>query len=93
MNYSWNEGWTLFTQKKCKDALPPMERTAKLAPDMPEVQYDLAVIRLAAGDQDGALKAIERAILLNPKLKKQAAGDSDLELLRNNSIFKELINK
>lgn len=91
MNYSWNEGWTLFTQKKYKEALPPMERTAKLAPDMPEVQYDLAVIKLAAGDQNGALKALENAISLNPKLKKQAAGDSDLESIQKNSKFIELI--
>ncbi len=35
MNYSWNEGWTLFRQKKPQQALPHMERTAKLAPDNP----------------------------------------------------------
>ena len=49
MNYAWNEAWTLFTQKKYAEALPPMERTARLAPENAEVYYDLAVIRLAAG--------------------------------------------
>ena len=44
MNYSWNEAWTLFTQKKYTEALPLMERTAKLAPENPEVLYDFAVI-------------------------------------------------
>ncbi len=37
MNYAWNEAWTLFTQDKYAEALPPMERTAKLAPDYGEV--------------------------------------------------------
>ncbi len=91
MNYSWNEAWTLFTNKKYDEALPHMEHTAKLAPENPEVLYDLSVIRLAAGKKDEALNALEKAILLNPKLKKQAAGDLDLESLRKDPKFKELI--
>jgi uncharacterized Ntn-hydrolase superfamily protein len=47
-----------------------------------EVVYDLAVIRLAAGDRDGAKKALERALKLNPKLEQQAKVDKDLEKLR-----------
>jgi hypothetical protein len=46
------------------------------------VLYDLAVIRLANDDVDGALAAVRRAIELNPKLARQAATDSDLEALR-----------
>jgi len=91
LNYSWNEGWTLFTQKKYADALPHMERTAKIAPENPEVLYDLAVIRLAAGKKDLALKALEKAISLNPKLKKQAQGDKDLANLKNDPDFIKLI--
>jgi len=91
MNYSWNEGWTLFTQKKYSEALPHMERTAKIAPDNPEVLYDLAVIRLAAGKKDLALKALDKAISLNPKLKKQAQGDTDLYNLKNDPEFIKII--
>ena len=91
MNYAWNEGWTLFTQKKYTEALPHMERTAKLAPENPEVLYDLAVIRLAAGEQDAALKALEKAVRLNPNLKKQAGVDSDLESLRDDRKFKKIV--
>jgi hypothetical protein len=50
---------------------------------LPEVLYDLAVIRLAAGDKEGAKKALDRAVSLNPKLAKQAANDPDLEKLRS----------
>lgn len=93
MNYSWNEGWTLFTQKKFKEALPFMEHAGKIAPDNPEVLYDLAVIRLAAGKKEDALKAIEKALTLNPKLKKQASSDNDLKDLHKNPKFKSLIEE
>ncbi len=91
MNYSWNEAWTLFTQKMYKEALPYMERTANLASENAEVLYDLAVIRLAAGNQDMALNALGKALRLNPKLKKQAGNDEDLRALRENKSFLELI--
>lgn len=91
MNYSWNQGWTLFTQGEYEEALPHMERTAKLAPENPEVLYDLAVIRLAAGQKEMALKALEKAVMLNPGLKKQAIGDNDLKTLHDDPKFKEIV--
>lgn len=91
MNYAWNEGWTLFTEKKYQEALPPMERTAQLAPDNAEVLYDLAVIRLAAGKKPEALEALKKSLELNPKLKKQAAEDEDLSALHSNAEFEALV--
>lgn len=82
MNHAWNEAWTLFVQKKAKEALPHMERAVRLAPKNAEAHYDLAVIRLAAGNRAGALEALDEAFALNPKLKAQAEGDKDLEGLR-----------
>jgi uncharacterized Ntn-hydrolase superfamily protein len=91
VNYSWNEAWTLFTQKKYADALPHMERSARLAPDNAEVFYDLAVIRLANGKESEALEALKKSLSLNPKLKKQAAEDSDLNGLKGRPEFEKLI--
>ena len=90
MNYSWNEAWTLFKEGKASASLPHMERTARMAPTNPEVLYDLAVIRLAAGKDQEALEALRNAIALNPKLKVQARGDSDLQHLRNRDEFETL---
>jgi uncharacterized Ntn-hydrolase superfamily protein len=90
MNYFWNEGWTLFRNKQPVAALPHMERAAMVAPENPEVLYDLAVIRLAAGKDQDALYALEKALRLSPKLKKQASGDADLESLRDNPQFRKL---
>ncbi len=93
MNYSWNEGWTLFRQNEPQLALPHMERTATLAPDNPEVMYDLSVIRLAAGQKKEALDALKIAIELNPKLKSQASGDTDMSALKNDPEFLSIVNQ
>jgi uncharacterized Ntn-hydrolase superfamily protein len=91
VNYGWNEAWTSFTEKKFAEALPIMERTGRLAPSNAEVLYDLAVIRLAAGAKPEALEALEKALGLNPLLKKQAAADNDLAGLRSDPKFESLI--
>jgi uncharacterized Ntn-hydrolase superfamily protein len=90
VNYAWNEGWTLFMEKQFAKALVAQERAGRLAPANPEVLYDLAVIRLAAGKREGALDALADALRLNPKLKTQARADGDLGGLRALPRFKEL---
>lgn len=92
MNYAWNEGWTLFTRRRAVEALAHMERAAALAPENPEVLYDLAVVRLAAGKRIDAIDALERALRYNPKLRQQAGGDSDLSALRGHPEFERLVN-
>ena len=86
VNDQWNRGWTAFTEKSFPEALRYQEMAAASAekrPGMlPEVLYDLAVIRLANADRDGSWKALQRALTLNPKLGQQAANDPDLEKLR-----------
>ena len=86
VNDYWNRGWTAFTEKRFADALPWQERAASMAEKqpavLPEVLYDLAVIRLAAGKPEDAKAALARALALNPKLKQQADKDPDLEKLR-----------
>lgn len=93
MNYAWNEGWTLFTKKRPAEALPHIERAVRYAPENPELLYDLAVIRLSAGNAVTALEALALAVKLNPKLKVQAKGDGDLLPLRENKRFKELVKE
>jgi len=91
MNYAWNEAWTLFTQKEYRLALPLMEKAAGLAPDNGEAQYDLAVIRLAAGQKEKSLEALKNAVRLNPKLKAQAKNDNDLAGLRDQEEFQAIV--
>lgn len=91
MNYAWNEGWTLFTQNEPQQALPHIKRAAELAPKNAEVFYDLAVIELAAGNTNNALDALQQAVTLNPKLKKQTSQDEDLKKLNDNERFLKII--
>jgi uncharacterized Ntn-hydrolase superfamily protein len=93
MNYAWNEGWTAFMQDRPKAALPSMERAIELAPNMPELWYDHAVINLAAGFTEKAIHALEICLKLNPKLKAQAQKDSDLEKLKGNPKFEKLVKQ
>ena len=87
VNDDWNRGWTAFTEKRFPEALAAQERAARRAEQqpgmLPEVLYDLAVIRLASGDKAGARAALARAVQLNPKLTVQAGGDKDLAALRD----------
>jgi uncharacterized Ntn-hydrolase superfamily protein len=86
VNDDWNRGWTAFTEKRFAEALEFQERTARRAADhpaiLPEVLYDLAVIRLAAGDTAGAREALGRAVAGNPRLAEQAERDQDLAAIR-----------
>ena len=86
VNDAWNRGWTAFTEKRFPEALTWQERAAARAESqpamLPEVLYDLAVIRLASGDKPRALAAVKRAIRLNPKLATQARQDNDMAALR-----------
>lgn len=88
VNDLWNRGWTAFMEKRFAEALKWQELAtarAEAQPAMlPEVVYDLAVIRLAAGDAEGALAAARRALELNPKLAAQAKSDPDLAAIREN---------
>jgi uncharacterized Ntn-hydrolase superfamily protein len=93
MNHAWNEAWTLFTQQEFEAALEPMEKAAELAGDYAEVLYDLACIRLAVGQREEALTALEKALKLNPKLAAAAAGDNDLAGLQDDPRFENLIDK
>lgn len=86
VNDAWNRGWTAFTRKQFPEALRWQETAAKSAESqpevLPEVLYDLAVIRLANKDVSGARSVLARAVALNPKLEAQAKVDGDLAALR-----------
>jgi tetratricopeptide (TPR) repeat protein len=96
VNAYWNLAWTAHTQKRPADALPLIERTASAAETdakaiLPEVLYDLAVIRLAAGKRAEAVDALSKAIALNRGLATQARSDGDLAGLAGDPAFQRLI--
>ena len=82
VNDLWNRGWTAFTRGQFPEALKWQELCAQKAAGQsvhPEVLYDLAVIRVAAGDRAGGLEALLHAVTGNPKLREAAVKDDDLQ--------------
>jgi cellulose synthase operon protein C len=57
-----NLGWLLFRKGDPLAALPLLERAALLAPDLAEVAYRLGAVRAAAGDVDGAMQSLDKAL-------------------------------
>jgi uncharacterized Ntn-hydrolase superfamily protein len=97
VNGLWNMAWTAYTQGRMADAVPWMERTAgaarAVASDvLPEVLYDLAVVRAHSGHEEEALEALEEAINANPGLATGARNDDDLAPLRALPAFRVLVN-
>lgn len=50
-----------------KDAQAYLERAAKLAPNVPELRTQLAMVRMAQGDANGASAGLEAVLKTNPK--------------------------
>lgn len=91
MNAYWNQGWTAYKEKRYAEALEWQEKTAKFAPENAEVLYDLAIIRAWAGQTETGLEALEKAVKLNPGLKKAAVNDQDLAPLQSEDRFMKII--
>lgn len=72
-------------------AVKAARKSVEYGPDLPETYYDLACYLTLAGEFPDALASIETAIKLEPGFKAMAAGDSDLDGLRSNPEFQELI--
>ncbi|MCS7185510.1 MAG: DUF1028 domain-containing protein, partial [Armatimonadota bacterium] len=60
-------------------------------PDQAVLHYDLACYLALMGQKEKALRALERAIQLDPGLKSVAQKDEDLKSLRGEPLFEKLI--
>jgi tetratricopeptide (TPR) repeat protein len=69
------------------------ERSAALDARSDKARYALATVLSLKGDARGALRHLRRAIELNPENKVYAANDSDLELVRDDPEFIELVGR
>ena len=67
------------------------ERALKREPDAAHIHYGLAATRARLGAIDTALKSLRRALDLQPKLRIRAQRDSDLNSLRSDPEFEQLV--
>jgi tetratricopeptide (TPR) repeat protein len=67
------------------------ERALKREPEAAHVHYGLAASRARLGAIDTALKSLRRALDLQPKLRIRAQRDSDLNSLRSDPEFDQIV--
>lgn len=85
---------SLYTQNGRIDEGLEMDRKAiSLAPDNPNVHYNLACSLTLKKQKEGALKALGKAIDLGYDDLKWMLEDPDLKALHNDPQFETLINK
>jgi tetratricopeptide (TPR) repeat protein len=67
------------------------ERALRREPEAAHIHYGLAATRARLGAIDTALKSLERALDLQPNLRIRAQRDQDLNALRSDPDFEQLI--
>lgn len=67
------------------------ERALKREPEAAHIHYGLAASRARLGAIDTALKSLRRALNLQPKLRIRAQRDSDLNSLRSDPEFDQIV--
>jgi len=72
-------------------AVKAARKSVEYGPNLPETYYDLACYLTLAGEFPEALASIETAIKIEPRFKAMAAGDSDLDGLRSDPEFQQLL--
>jgi uncharacterized Ntn-hydrolase superfamily protein len=72
-------------------AVKSARKAVEYGPDLAETYYDLACYLTLAGEFPEALASIETAVKMEPGFKSMAAKDADLNGLRSNPEFQDLI--
>lgn len=85
------KGHTLYRLGKNNDALSCYSKVIRLEQNNAEALYNKACLCSLKGDEYGALTSLERAIRLDSSWKEVAAKDNDLERVRSNPRFSELV--
>jgi tetratricopeptide (TPR) repeat protein len=62
--------WLALAAGDIEEALVHMSKAADLTPQEPSYHLGLGYLREAAGDDEGAIEAYERAVLLSPSLRR-----------------------
>ena len=93
-------GWELWAplrpQYEAGDYDPVMDRLQEIvaeSPQYPLLAYNLACLESLTGHRDEALEHLARAIAMSDRFRDFAKGDSDLDPIRDDARFVELIGE
>jgi tetratricopeptide (TPR) repeat protein len=85
------KGHALYRLGKNSDALASYSKVIRIEQNNAEALYNKACLCSLKGDEYGALTSLERAIRLDPSWKAAAIEDKDLERIKSNPRFTELV--
>jgi tetratricopeptide (TPR) repeat protein len=73
------KGYSLFKQRKLKEAIVTLETAVKMAPDYAWGYFDLARAQCAAGEVEGARRSVTKAVTLRPGLRSVMRSDGEFQ--------------
>lgn len=85
------KGHSLYRLGQKKDALEWYNKVIRLDNTNAEALYNKACLCTMKGDEYGAITSLEKAIRLDPSWKEAARQDKDLDGLRSNPRFREVV--
>lgn len=85
------KGHALYRLGQKKDALDLYNKVIRLDNNNAEALYNKACLCSMKGDEYGAITSLEKAIRLDSSWKEAANQDKDLDGLRSNSRFREIV--
>ena len=89
---AWELGFKA-SKMEPKEAVAYVEEHKDEYPESAATYFNLACFRALAGDPEGALDALERAAEMDPdEVRKWSENDSDLDSLRDDPRFAELLS-
>jgi len=87
-----NMATALMGMGRLNSAEDTLLKAIKIKPDDSSLNYNLACVYARSGIRMTALVYLDKAIMLDPKLKESARTDPDLDRLRDMKPFKEIIS-
>ncbi len=89
----WAEVGPLYQAGRYEEAADRARPLVDAHPEYPMLAYNLACVESLAGRKDDAIEHLRQAAEKSERMRKFAAGDSDLDAIRDDPRFKELVER
>ena len=87
----WAEVGPLYQAGRYEEAADRASALVAAHPEYPMLAYNLACVESLAGRKDDAIEHLRQAAEKSERMREFAAGDSDLDAIRDDPRFKELM--
>jgi uncharacterized Ntn-hydrolase superfamily protein len=87
-----SEASALYREKKYAEAVEAARKAVTYKPDYGDAYYDLACYQSLAGDVENSIKSLRTALKLSPGLLSLAEKDADLNNIRSDPRYKQVMS-